>query len=451
MKIKTQAYLLIVGVIVIPLFIFGMSAIIQQLDEKIDYYVPTYDEIRGVSGGTIEEDKWNSLRSHISKRLPDSNVVVLSADWRVLYSSLGAFAQGQNLLSSELLRYVTNKRTDFDFRYSVVPDSGGNVYVLMQFPHHSLGSIRPNTKRLIITIAAVLIALLSFYIVMVIIITRSIAISVVELEDATRRVVDGELDLSIEAKGSNEITSLKTSLNALRIAIKEERAKRARFIMGVTHDLKTPLSLVQGYVEALRDNIAASPQERNGYLEIIQKKSDVLEDLIDDLIDFLRVDTGEWRTTLKETTLAPVLTAFTRRVSEDAQLLNRRLDTDLRIPGEAKVLMDERLINRCLENLVNNALRYTEDGGLVTFTAEPAGRERPGMSWIIRIADDGSGIEEKDLDHVFELFYRGTNSRREQGNGLGLAIVKTILDSHGWAIDVVSKPGKGAAFTLAIP
>ena len=451
MKIKSQAYLLIVGSIVIPLFIFGMSSIIFQLDERIDYDIPSYEEIRAVAGNFVDEREWDSIRSHISHRYPDSNVVVLTPDWRVIYSSVATFAQGQVLGNADILKFFEGKRNAFDFRYSAVPHSEGKVFTFVQYPHAGSIGMRPSTKRLVLTVGLVLVALLAFYVVMVIFITRSIAISVVELEEATRRVADGDFDLSIEAKGSNEITSLKASLNSLRLKIKEEQARRARFIMSVTHDLKTPLALIRGYVEALRDDLAASPRERNDYLEIIRKKSEALEDLIDDLIDFLRVDTGEWRASLKETALTPLLSAFSRRMKADAQLLRRGFEADLRLPQDLKVLMDERLINRCLENLVNNALRYTGENGSVVLAAEPAGPDRPGLAWLLRIRDDGPGIDGKDIDHIFELFYRGTNSRREQGNGLGLATVKAILDSHNWSVEVSSEPGRGTTFTIGIP
>jgi len=108
--------------------------------------------------------------------------------------------------------------------------------------------------------------------------------------------------------------------------------------------------------------------------------------------------------------------------------------------------LDERLVTRALENIVNNALRYTAEGGLVRIRARIAAG-----SAIIEIADDGPGIEASDMPNIFDPFYRGSASRREQGMGLGLAVVKGIIDSHGWGIAVQSEPDTGSLFIITIP
>ena len=121
------------------------------------------------------------------------------------------------------------------------------------------------------------------------------------------------------------------------------------------------------------------------------------------------------------------------------------------LPEDLSVPFDERLFTRAIENVVNNALRYTDPGGLVRVSAraEPAGAAPERV--VIEISDDGPGIDSADLDNIFDPFYRGSASRREQGMGLGLSVVKGVLESHGWFIDVVSYPGEGSAFTITIP
>jgi signal transduction histidine kinase len=128
----------------------------------------------------------------------------------------------------------------------------------------------------------------------------------------------------------------------------------------------------------------------------------------------------------------------------DSQLLKRNLVSQLDLPDDWAVACDGRSIRRCLENLVHNALRYTQAGGTVGLTA----RKLPqGVELIVW--DNGPGIATEDLPHLFDPFYRGTHSRRETGMGLGLSIVKTILDSHGWSIQAESD--QGARFTVRIP
>ncbi|MCK7474358.1 MAG: ATP-binding protein [Rhodopseudomonas palustris] len=185
--------------------------------------------------------------------------------------------------------------------------------------------------------------------------------------------------------------------------------------------------------------MAEDPAERDRCVDIICAKVDQLDGMVDDLIDFVRMDTAEWRRHLETVKLAPFLQSLIRRTRADAELLERRVESALEIPEGLSAPMDERLAQRALENIVNNALRYTDPGGLVRVAA----RTEPGRA-VVTIADDGPGIAREDLPRVFDLFYRGTPSRREGGLGLGLAIVRGVADSHGWEVRVRSEPGKGS-------
>jgi signal transduction histidine kinase len=300
-------------------------------------------------------------------------------------------------------------------------------------------------ERIFATLIVLFGVLFVFSAVMSVLIARSMTESVRLLDGATRRIAAGELDRSIEVKGSNEITSLAASLNSMRLALKDDQARRSRFIMGVTHDLKTPLAFIKGYAEAIGDGMADSDEARDRYVDVIATKVDQLAGMIDDLIEFVRVDTVEWRRRLQVVPLAPFLRGLCRRVEADAMLLRRRAECSIDIGDEVTVAFDEHLVARALENIVNNALRYTAEGGLVRIDA----RVEVGTI-ILEISDNGPGIEASDMPNIFDPFYRGSASRREQGMGLGLAVVKGIIDSHGWNIAVQSEPGAGSQFIITI-
>jgi signal transduction histidine kinase len=274
----------------------------------------------------------------------------------------------------------------------------------------------------------------------------------------------GELDLNLEIEKTeflrrdNEITSLTFSLNRMRLALKEEEQSRSRFIMGVSHDLKTPLALIKGYAEAIQDGITIGPEAQRNSLSIIADKVDQLDGMINDLINFVRLNTGEWRQMLKKVELRGFLENCAGRLRDDAELLKRRLECRLDLPAELYIPMDEALVSRALENLVNNALRYTKENGLVRLSAFTRGD-----SVIIEVEDSGPGISPEDLPHIFEMFYRGDNSRRRQGLGLGLSVVKGVIDSHGWRISAESpifagdknqgapQQAPGTRFTIIVP
>jgi signal transduction histidine kinase len=281
-------------------------------------------------------------------------------------------------------------------------------------------------------------------------IARSITKSVMVLEDATRRIAAGDLDLKVDVRGSNEITSLTASLNRMRETIKEEDRRRARFIMGVTHDLKTPLSIIQSYAELIDDGMASDPASQKTASEIILAKVDQLETMINHLIEFVKMDTGEWQSQLSNVDITDFLKTFARRFILDVEALHHKMTANITIPENTFVLLDETLVVRALENLVGNAIRHTPNGSLITLDAARVNADDEN-SIHVTISDNGPGIPEKDLPHIFETFYRGSASRREEGIGIGLSVVKWVIDSHGWRIGAASEYGKGTCFRVTIP
>ncbi len=446
MKIRTQFYILAAGIIVVPLLIFTGLYALQKSHESVAIKMPGYDEVASMAGGSIDRRSWERLSSFIAHRPSTMEFTVLDTDRRIIFSTIAEHVSGTKMSDEALLGYI--RQTSGAYLYqldSPVRVGEGGFLVLTRIrrgDHHLMDPF----ERIFATLIVLFAVLFVFSAVMSVLIARSMTESVRLLDGATRRIAAGELDRSIEVRGSNEITSLAASLNSMRLALKDDQARRSRFIMGVTHDLKTPLALIKGYAEAIGDGMADSEEARDRYVDVIATKVDQLAGMIDDLIEFVRVDTGEWRRRLQIVPLAPLMRGLYRRVEADATLLRRRAECSIDIGDDITVPLDERLVTRALENIVNNALRYTAEGGLVRIDA----RTEAGSA-IIEISDDGPGIEASDMPNIFDPFYRGSASRREQGMGLGLAVVKGIIDSHGWDIAVQSVPGTGSRFTITIP
>jgi signal transduction histidine kinase len=285
-----------------------------------------------------------------------------------------------------------------------------------------------------------------FVIIMSLSINRSITKLVMVFETATRRIAAGELDLAIEVDGSNEITSLTNSLNKIWDTLKKEEQRNYRFIMGVTHELKTPLALIKAYTEAIEDGITEDPVTGVSATEIINAKVDKLEAMISDLIQFVRLDAKKWRSCLKATNISFFLRQSAKLFAVDTELFHHELCFSSTLPNAVFVPMDERLVQRMLENIINNAIRYTPDGSVISLDARIADNNVK-----LTVSDNGPGIDTTDLPHVFEMFYRGSSFRREHGMGLGLAVVKWVTDCHGWSISVSSRKGRGTCFTITIP
>ncbi|MCB1672581.1 MAG: ATP-binding protein [Gammaproteobacteria bacterium] len=254
----------------------------------------------------------------------------------------------------------------------------------------------------------------------------------------------------------DEITQLRTAFSHMADKIlqqfeelKETDRLRRELISNVSHDLRTPLSSMHGYVETLLiKNDQLSAEERRHYLEITRKHSLRLEKLINDLFELSKLEAAAIKPQLEYFSLAELL----HDVTQEFLLEAGRKQIDLRIDGDPEnsvVHADIGLVQRVLENLLRNAIRHTPQGGTVTVKIEP----RPN-SVGISVADTGCGIAEEDLDRVFDRFYRSEQNNRSSDDdsiGLGLAIVQKILDLHGSRITVSSKLHAGTTFAFDLP
>jgi len=446
MKLRTQFIILVGGIIAVPFLVSAFMILVQVSMARGREPLPNYEQIRG----WVTEHLPRVVKSHDPSALMDSrpaglDVIILDRDEVVTASTIPELPQGASAAGAALWAYISANADQFHFQVDSAESPGGDSLVILKLPR-----MRPEVARFRnLTVRVVMytsILLLVFSSLMSFGILRSLNGSIRSLEAATRRISGGDLDFQLPVKGNDSIASLTRSFDSMRLALKEEYARRARFIMGVSHDLRTPLTLIQGYVEAISDGFAAEPDSQKKYLSIILSKTRSLENMVAELIEFVRMETGQWRMTHQLVAARGLLSDLSRRFSEDALILRREFAWSVNLPEEATVRMDAGLFTRALENLVGNAIRYTGPSGKIVLDAHAENGDA-----ILSITDTGIGISEEDLPRIYDPFYRGTNSRREQGFGLGLATVKSIIESHGWAISVSSRVGSGTTFTIRMP
>jgi signal transduction histidine kinase len=279
-----------------------------------------------------------------------------------------------------------------------------------------------------------------------VIIATILAGSVLKLERAAGRIAAGDLESEVRVGGIREIGELALAMDGMRSALREDRDRRARFLAAVSHDLRTPLTSIGGYLEAVEDGLADDPATLARYVAIMRDKTRILELRISGLIEFARMETGEWRLGFERVLLGPYLHALAQGFREDAALLGKRFEA--RLEGlEAIVLpVDKGLLARALENLVSNALRFSPDGGLVALSSKA--REE-GIA--LDVDDEGPGIPAQERELVFEPFSRGSSNPRGEGSGLGLYIARSIIKGHGWDIGAGEAPGGGGRVSILIP
>ncbi|NNK98519.1 MAG: HAMP domain-containing histidine kinase [Xanthomonadales bacterium] len=255
--------------------------------------------------------------------------------------------------------------------------------------------------------------------------------------------------------GADEIGQLEFAFNAMASKLSEQFENlrntdrlRRELVSNVSHDLRTPLASMHGYVETLLiKNEELSPDKRREYLEITRKHTLRLGELIGDLFELSKLDSASIHPSLEEFSLAELMHDIVHEYELDAS--ERGIKLGIEAPNDPGIVYaDIGLVQRVLENLIRNSLKFTPAGGRINIRLD----KKPGAV-AVAVEDTGCGIPEQELEHVFNRFYQAENSTRRTANsaGLGLAIVRKILDLHGSRITVSSRVDQGTCFKFDLP
>ena len=245
---------------------------------------------------------------------------------------------------------------------------------------------------------------------------------------------EGEVELRITAKAATQEEA----------AAQEERGL---LMANLSHDLRTPITAIKGYVEGIQDGIANTPEKQRHYLEIVYNKSVILERLVRNMSDFSEYELGRMQYHFEYVEMGPFLRDLAEEYQVDVQ--QNGMTFTAQIPqGHYVVTADRSKLKRVLDNLVSNAIKYGRAGGAIALTAEEYER-----GLVIQVSDNGKGISAQALRHVFDSFFREDSARTSSvpGSGLGLAICRSIVDSHHGKIWLTSEEGEGTRAFLYLP
>lgn len=277
-----------------------------------------------------------------------------------------------------------------------------------------------------------------------VILARSLTRPIKELQAATQAMAAGQLGLQVPVHTRDELGALTDSFNTMSAKLAQENRLRRQMTADIAHDLRTPLTVISGYIEALRDGVLKPHPER---FETMYREIEHLKHLVEDLRTLSLADAGELPLQPQSTQVGELLARvegfFRHAADRNGVQLSTRVAASL-----PPVMVDAERMEQVLENLVSNGLRYTPAGGAIELEALARG---DGVR--IRVHDSGQGISSEDLPHIFNRFYRGDKARRDdQGEtGLGLAIAKAIVQAHGGEIGAESEPGRGTTFWIDLP
>ncbi len=285
---------------------------------------------------------------------------------------------------------------------------------------------------------------------------QSIARPLSVLRMAANLIADGNLDYSIPVREDDEIGQLQKDFEVMRIHLKDmsdqqlayEQASRT-MLSNVSHDLKTPLTAIKGYSEGLLDGVADTPEKQEKYLKTIYAKACAMEQLVDELSFFSKLDNDRMLYNFQAVPIREYLLDCMDELSLDLEVQGISLHFSCNCEEDVKAVIDPEQIRRVLNNIIGNSVKYMDkEKGEITIRVL-CDRD---MVWIT-VEDNGSGIKQRDLPHIFDRFYRGDTARgtKKGGSGLGLSIVKSIVRDHGGAIEADSLEGKGTAIRFSVP
>lgn len=275
------------------------------------------------------------------------------------------------------------------------------------------------------------------------ILVRKLSIPLLDMERATRAIATGDLDIRVVPPSNDELGSLARAINDLARNLKQYEDTRREFFANISHELRTPMTYIEGYVRLLKES--QSDEERNQTIDIIVDETKRLKALVNDLFDLSKLEEGKISLTLEWLDLYEVVESAIEKVRHRAD--QKGIHIKVGVEDIPLMFLDGYRMQQVFLNLLDNAIRYT-DKGTVSVSVKQCEN-----NISIKVEDTGMGIPPEDVPHIFERFHRVEKSRSREhgGTGLGLAIVKRLIELQGGDIEVIGKEGIGTTFTINFP
>ncbi|MGN0480533.1 MAG: sensor histidine kinase [Lachnospiraceae bacterium] len=489
MKLKTRLKLSFCIMIILPILVVGllitamfhMQAVniketygVDSVVEVDDVYTPVnmiYKITKGVYDKVLNHaeknaDSYNDpeyvrqVADDISQKLVD---VVLVRDGAIFYSNSN--------IDDETLRNVVFKRDYQDGESNFGAYFGGEIQCVIQklqftdsVGHNfdmylvtSLNQVIPQIKRLLVeSIFSIILVLVITATVLTVWVYRSMVRPLSRLKLATDNIKEGNLDFEMNVSGNDEIAVVCHNFEEMRLILKDTANQRLRdeqeereLIRNISHDLKTPLTSIKGYIEGLLDGVANTPEKQEKYLRTISNKVNDMDKLINELTVYSRIDSNRQPYVFKKIDMHAYWDDCYDEISTELEAKGINLVYNNELAGKVYVMADAEQIKRVINNIISNSVKYiNNDHGTITIDIK-----RNNWSVLMSITDNGKGIGKEDLGRVFERFYRADSSRNSSqgGSGLGLAIAKKIIEEHNGTIQADSVENEYTRITIELP
>ena len=348
------------------------------------------------------------------------------------------------LFSASLYGFSQTQAKHVQESSSQASDSSQMVYDI-SLPQSSSSQVKLMAKDMILTATIILVfTALSVGLW----IYRSIAVPLVKLKKATKNIKEGNLDFVLEVEGNDEFSQLCQDFEEMRKRLKESTEEKIlmdkenkELISNISHDLKTPITAVKGYVEGIMDGVADTPEKMDRYVRTIYNKTNEMDHLINELTFYSKIDTNRIPYTFSKLNVEDYFSDCAEELGLEMETKGIELVYANYVEKDVQVIADGEQIRRVIHNIVSNAIKYMEKPkGIIQLRVKDVG------DFIqVEIEDNGKGIAAKDLPYIFDRFYRTDVSRNSSkgGSGIGLSIVKKIMEDHGGKVWATSRLGIG--------
>lgn len=358
------------------------------------------------------------------QEMPDYQEAVKSESGTGIWA--GKLRSGENVMASTMV-------------FSVSEKNSGAIRIIV-----SLEQIDDQILLWGIVIACVGAAVLLFIILTGLYFVRSIIIPVKEIGRTAQKVAKGDFDARLKNKYNDEIGDLCDNINEMAHELRNAEQMKNDFISSVSHELRTPLTAIKGWAETVRDSGQSDPEMTARGLEVISKESERLTGLVEELLDFSRLQSGRMKLQLQWMDLVAELDETVYMLKDHARRRNITLicnEIGKEIPP---IIGDAKRIAQVFFNVIENAIKYSDNNGKVTVSIFPD------QDWIrVVVTDNGCGIAPEDLPKVKEKFYKANMTRG--GSGIGLAVADEIVRLHNGILEIESELGTGTMVTITLP
>ena len=269
-----------------------------------------------------------------------------------------------------------------------------------------------------------------------------------ELIRATKRLRDMDFTTPLIPRTDNELSDVFIAFDEMRKELNQTREQGVHFMMSISHDLKTPLTSIKGYLEALRDGVVETPEEKANTLDIIFRKTGLLEDRINEILDLVQDVSAHFYSTGEDFPVKPWLEQLDYYCSEESFLSGRPYSFRDETPEGFQIHGVDTRLSRAVYNLYDNAHRYTPDGLPIHLTAKI---DEGTSELILQMEDGGNRVDPFDRERIFDLFFRKDKGRNTRGMGIGLSSVRFVTEIHGGTVVCKDSDLGGACFEIRLP